>query len=104
MFDGKRVEVAHEEVVAIVGEGGRNDVSCTLEMSATRRTCPPVEMASSSPWFGSIAKKVSLTAIMLYQVSVGLMVFLQNEPVFGFLHSEARYEALVRKVGLPPTY
>jgi hypothetical protein len=27
IFDGKRVEVADEEVVAIVGEGGRNDVS-----------------------------------------------------------------------------
>jgi len=32
------------------------------------------------------------------------LVFLQNEPVFDFLHSEARYQALVRKVGLPPTY
>jgi TolB-like protein/DNA-binding winged helix-turn-helix (wHTH) protein len=32
------------------------------------------------------------------------LVFLQNEPVFDFLHSEARYKALVRKVGLPPTY
>jgi tetratricopeptide (TPR) repeat protein len=32
------------------------------------------------------------------------LVFLQSEPVFDFLHSEARYQALVRKVGLPPTY
>jgi TolB-like protein/DNA-binding winged helix-turn-helix (wHTH) protein len=32
------------------------------------------------------------------------MVFLQNEPAFDFLHSDERYRALVRKVGLPPAY
>ena len=29
---------------------------------------------------------------------------LENEPVFDFLHSEPRYQALVKKVGLPPAY
>ena len=29
---------------------------------------------------------------------------LQNEPVFDFLHSDPRYQALVRKIGLPPAY
>jgi hypothetical protein len=32
------------------------------------------------------------------------LVFLQNNPVFDFLHSDARYRALVKKVGLPPAY
>jgi len=32
------------------------------------------------------------------------MVFLQKEPVFDFLHSDERYRALVRKMGLPPAY
>ncbi len=32
------------------------------------------------------------------------MIFLQNEPVFDFLHSEPRYQSLVKKLGLPPAY
>jgi hypothetical protein len=31
-------------------------------------------------------------------------VFLQKEPAFDFLHSDERYRALVRKIGLPPAY
>jgi TolB-like protein/DNA-binding winged helix-turn-helix (wHTH) protein/tetratricopeptide (TPR) repeat protein len=30
------------------------------------------------------------------------IVFMQNEPVFDFLHYEPRYQSLVRKLGLPP--
>ena len=32
------------------------------------------------------------------------MIFLQNEPVFDFLHPDERYRALVRKIGLTPAY
>jgi hypothetical protein len=32
------------------------------------------------------------------------LVFLQGEPVFDFLHSDERYRALVRKIGLTPAY
>jgi hypothetical protein len=32
------------------------------------------------------------------------LVFLQKEPAFDFLHSDERYLALVRKIGLPPAY
>jgi TolB-like protein/DNA-binding winged helix-turn-helix (wHTH) protein len=31
------------------------------------------------------------------------IIFLQNEPVFDFLHHEPRYQSLVQKLGLPPT-
>jgi len=31
------------------------------------------------------------------------IIFLQNEPVFDFLHSDPRYQALVKKIGLPPS-
>ena len=30
------------------------------------------------------------------------MVGLQTEPIFDFLHSDLRYQALVKKIGLPP--
>jgi TolB-like protein/DNA-binding winged helix-turn-helix (wHTH) protein/Flp pilus assembly protein TadD len=32
------------------------------------------------------------------------LVFLQREPVYDFLHSEERYRAIVRGIGLPPAY
>jgi TolB-like protein/DNA-binding winged helix-turn-helix (wHTH) protein len=32
------------------------------------------------------------------------LVFLQNNPVFDFLHSDERYRALVRRMGLPPAW
>jgi len=32
------------------------------------------------------------------------LVFIQNEPLFDFLHSDERYRAIVRKMGLPPAY
>jgi TolB-like protein/DNA-binding winged helix-turn-helix (wHTH) protein/Tfp pilus assembly protein PilF len=31
------------------------------------------------------------------------LVFIQNSPVFDFLHSDERYQALVKKMGLPPS-
>ncbi len=39
-----------------------------------------------------------------YQERDPWLVFLQKEPVFDFLHSDERYRALVRKMGLPPAY
>jgi hypothetical protein len=32
------------------------------------------------------------------------LIFIQNEPVMNFLHSEPRYQALVKKLGLPPAW
>ncbi len=32
------------------------------------------------------------------------LVFIQNEPLFDFLHSDERYRAIVKKMGLPPAY
>jgi len=29
---------------------------------------------------------------------------IQNDPEFDFLHSDERYRALVKKIGLPPAY
>lgn len=37
-----------------------------------------------------------------YQDRCPWIVFLQNEPIFDFLHAEPRYQELVKKIGLPP--
>jgi TolB-like protein/Tfp pilus assembly protein PilF len=39
-----------------------------------------------------------------YEEHAPWLVFLQNNPVFDFLHSEARYQTIVKKMGLPPAY
>jgi TolB-like protein/DNA-binding winged helix-turn-helix (wHTH) protein len=39
-----------------------------------------------------------------YREHTALLVFLQTEPIFDFLHSDERYRALVKKIGLPPAY
>ena len=39
-----------------------------------------------------------------YREHSARLIFLQVEPVFDFLHSDERYRALVRKIGLPPGY
>ena len=30
------------------------------------------------------------------------LIFIQNEPLFDFLHPDPRYQTLVKKIGLPP--
>jgi len=32
------------------------------------------------------------------------LIFIQNEPLFDFLHTDPRYQALVKKIGLTPAY
>ena len=32
------------------------------------------------------------------------LIFIQNEPLFDFLHSDPRYQAIVNKMGLTPAY
>ena len=32
------------------------------------------------------------------------LVMLQNQPILDFLHSDERYRAIVKKMGLPPAY
>jgi tetratricopeptide (TPR) repeat protein len=39
-----------------------------------------------------------------FRERVAWLVFIQNEPLFDFLHSDERYRAIVQKMGLPPAY
>jgi tetratricopeptide (TPR) repeat protein len=39
-----------------------------------------------------------------YRERSARLMYLQNDPTFDFLHSDPRYRALVKKVGLPPAY
>jgi TolB-like protein/DNA-binding winged helix-turn-helix (wHTH) protein/Flp pilus assembly protein TadD len=37
-----------------------------------------------------------------YRMHDPYLIFIQNEPLFDFLHSDPRYQALIKKMGLPP--
>ena len=39
-----------------------------------------------------------------YKERSPLLILVQKEPVFDFLHSDMRYRALIAKIGLPPAY
>jgi TolB-like protein/DNA-binding winged helix-turn-helix (wHTH) protein len=39
-----------------------------------------------------------------YRMHDPYLIFIQNEPLFDFLHSDPRYQALIKKMGLPPAY
>lgn len=39
-----------------------------------------------------------------YLIHDPYLIFIQNEPLFDFLHTDPRYQALVKKMGLPPAY
>jgi dTDP-4-dehydrorhamnose 3,5-epimerase-like enzyme len=39
-----------------------------------------------------------------YQERAPHLVFLQSNPDFDFLHSDPRYRAIIKKMGLPPAY
>ncbi|HWH56398.1 MAG TPA: winged helix-turn-helix domain-containing protein [Terriglobales bacterium] len=50
-------------------------------------------------------KKETLAALNnAYNQRSPWIIFVQKEPVFDFLHSDQRYRALVKKIGLPPAY
>src|SRR5580700_11360547 len=62
-----------------------------------------------SPW--EIAQDVALTRDKeetlkyleaAYREHSSRLINIQNEPVFDFLHSDQRYQSLVKKIGLPP--
>jgi TolB-like protein len=64
-----------------------------------------------SPWDLALAyarlgrKDEALSALEgAYSEHSPLLVLLQNEPLFDFLHADERYRAIVQKTGLPPAF
>ena len=39
-----------------------------------------------------------------YKERSPLLLFIQTDPAFDFLHGEPRYRTLIQDMGLPPTY
>lgn len=64
-----------------------------------------------SPWnlawnYAHLRRKEETLAALddAYKQRSPWIIFVQQQPVFDFLHSDERYRALVKKIGLPPAY
>ena len=85
-----------EKAAALVGVN-------ELKARARKKYLSPWEMAFESALLGDDGKEETLKFLeAAYQERSPWIVFLQNEPVFDFLHSDPRYRALIKKIGLPP--
>lgn len=68
---------------------------------ARKKYFSPFDLASDYARLGR--KEETLRALEdAYRERSPWLVFLQKEPAFDFLHSDERYRALVKKIGLPP--
>ncbi len=97
---------AYHRAFARNGEKGAAQVGVDeLKARARQKYVSPWEMAYECALLGNDDKEETLKFLeAAYQERSPWIVFLQNEPVFDFLHSDPRYRALVNKIGLPPAY
>jgi TolB-like protein/DNA-binding winged helix-turn-helix (wHTH) protein len=76
-----------------------------LKARARKKYVSPWELAFECALLGNDGKEETLKYLeAAYQERSPWIVFVENEPVFDFLHSDPRYRALVQKIGLPPAY
>ena len=72
-----------------------------LKAESTRQYVSAVDMAQA--YAALHMKEQTLDSLeAAYEERAPVLVFLQSDPDFDFLRSEERYQALVRKIGLPP--
>jgi hypothetical protein len=86
------------------GEKGAAQVGVDeLKGRARKKYVSSWELAFECALLGDDDKEETLKFLeAAYQERSPWIVFVQNEPVFDFLHSDPRYRALVKKIGLPP--
>jgi TolB-like protein/DNA-binding winged helix-turn-helix (wHTH) protein/Tfp pilus assembly protein PilF len=74
-----------------------------LKARARKKYVSPFDMASQYAYLGQ--KEETLRFLEeAYRERSPWLVFLQNEPIFDFLHSDEHYRTIVKKIGLPPAY
>jgi TolB-like protein/DNA-binding winged helix-turn-helix (wHTH) protein/Tfp pilus assembly protein PilF len=101
--DPKTAEAEHQ-AFARNGEKGVEELGVsTIKARARKQYVSPWEIAFSSAFLGD--KDLTLKFLELaYREHSPWIIFLQKEPVFDFLHSDERYRALVKKIGLSPAW
>jgi TolB-like protein len=80
-----------------VEEWGIRDVKAR----ARKGYVSPMDIATRYAFLGDKENTIQYLQVALREGTTW-MIFLQNEPVFDFLHSDPRYRSIVRELGLPP--
>ena len=70
---------------------------------AKLRYVSPVEIAAVTAQLGQREETLDLLE-QGYKERSPLLLFIQTDPAFDFLHGEPRYRTLIQDMGLPPTY
>jgi TolB-like protein/DNA-binding winged helix-turn-helix (wHTH) protein/Tfp pilus assembly protein PilF len=101
--DSKMADAYHR-AFARNGERGAAQLGVEdIKARARKKYISSWDLAFECAYLGNDDKEETLKFLeAAYQERSPWIVFLQNEPVFDFLHSDARYRALVKKIGLPP--
>jgi hypothetical protein len=63
----------------------------------------PYEIAKDYAFLGDKADTLRFLE-QSYREHYPWLILLQTEPMFDFVHPEPRYQALIKKLGLPPSY
>jgi predicted Zn-dependent protease len=74
-----------------------------LKAQAAKKYVPPLQFAFIYARLGRKEETLQFLE-QAYRTHSPHLTFLQHEPEFDFLHSDERYRAIVRQVGLPPAY
>jgi len=74
-----------------------------LKQKSSTRYVSPVLLASLNAQLGRREEALAF-AEEGYRQHAPLLLFIQIDPAFDFLHSDERYRSIIRRVGLPPTY
>jgi TolB-like protein/DNA-binding winged helix-turn-helix (wHTH) protein len=74
-----------------------------LKQKSSTRYVTPVLLADLYAQLGRRQESLAFVE-EAYRQRAPLLVFIQNNPAFDFLHSDDRYRAIVRGIGLPPAY
>jgi TolB-like protein/DNA-binding winged helix-turn-helix (wHTH) protein len=95
---------AEHQAFARNGEKGVEELGVNeLKARARKQYVSPWDIALASAFLGDKEQTLKLLEIA-YRERTPWIVFLQKEPVFDFLHSDERYRAIVKKIGLPPAW
>jgi TolB-like protein/DNA-binding winged helix-turn-helix (wHTH) protein len=96
-----------EEMRRAFARGGYNAVLhwqiSELERDSAKKYVSPIALANL---YGQLGNRLKTLALLeeSFQHHSPLMLEIQNDPAFDFLHRDERYRSLIRRIGLPPAY
>jgi TolB-like protein/DNA-binding winged helix-turn-helix (wHTH) protein len=104
LIDAAQLAEAEHRAFERGGEKAVDQLGVETVLKQSRKSyVSPCDIAQAYAFVGD--KEHTLRYLELaYHERSPWIIFVQKDPVYDFLHSDQRYRALVKKIGLPPTY